>query len=175
MGTTTEMAANPLVTIASYSVTHPDDLTKVSDEQLQKETVDSKNVLDTKLSTRIRYFTYPSGKYDERVARSVYNAGYEMALTMNDADERFAGASNTLLTVSRFNQSKLKDAIAQAWGGPELPHWKMGFDFTSPVQETAMNIDKINLVMVKGANQSRFMPIAVIKSKRFWREVVLML
>lgn len=157
-----EMAANPLVTIASYSVTHPDDLTKVSDEQLQKETVDSKNVLETKLGTRIRYFTYPSGKYDERVARSVYNAGYEMALTMNDADERFAGASKTLLTVSRFNQSKFKDAIAQAWGGPELPHWKMGFDFTSPVQETAMSIDKINLVMVKGGK-----PITIHANSRY--------
>jgi hypothetical protein len=40
---------------------------------------------------------------------------------MNDLDERFAGASENLLAVSRFGQSKLKEAIAQAWGGPKLP------------------------------------------------------
>jgi len=116
-----EMAANPLVTIASHSVTHPNDLTKLPDEQLQKEIVESKNILETQLGLNIRYFTYPVGKYDPRVANLVSGAGYQLALTMNDLDERFAGASENLLAVSRFGQSKLKEAIAQAWGGPKLP------------------------------------------------------
>lgn len=120
-----EMAADPLVTIASHSVTHSNDLTKLPDEQLQKEIFDSKNILETQLGLKIRYFTYPVGKYDTRVANLVSAAGYQLALTMSDIDERFAGASESLLAVSRFGQSRLKDAIAQAWGGAKLPPWKI--------------------------------------------------
>jgi peptidoglycan/xylan/chitin deacetylase (PgdA/CDA1 family) len=115
-----EMAADSLVTIASHSISHPHDLTKLSDEQLLKEVKLSKRILEAQLGLNIKYFTYPVGKYDDRVAREVATVGYQLAFTMSDQDERFAGASHSLLAVSRFGQSRLKNAIAQAWGGQQL-------------------------------------------------------
>ncbi|MBW4634414.1 MAG: polysaccharide deacetylase family protein [Iphinoe sp. HA4291-MV1] len=157
-----EMAANPLVTIASHSVSHPPDLTVLPPEQIQKEVVESKAILEANLGIPIRYFTYPAGKYNEQVAGLVQAAGYDLALTMNDVDERFAGASESLLAVSRFGQSRLQDVITKAWGGAKLSSWKIGFDFASPVQRTDITIEKIPLILVSGGK-----PITIHADSRY--------
>jgi peptidoglycan/xylan/chitin deacetylase (PgdA/CDA1 family) len=64
------MASDPLITISSHSKTHPA-LTKISDQQLYKEVVESKEILETKLNRQITYFTYPYGNYDSRVKKIV--------------------------------------------------------------------------------------------------------
>lgn len=163
-----EMAKDPLVTISAHSVTHPLDLTKLPDEQLQKEVVESKKTLELYLGIPIHYFTYPVGKYDERVAQLVASSGYQMALTMSDTDERYAGASDNLLAVSRFGQSSIKKAIAQAWGGTKLPSWRLGFDFNSPVELTETIIDKIDLALVSGGK-----PITIHANKRYQVEEII--
>ena len=157
-----QMAADPLVTIASNSVTQPGDLRVMPPEQLQTEVTESKRILAANLGIPIRYFTYPGGKYDERVAQSLYAAGYQLALTMNDDRQQFAAFSDSLLAVKRIGQSRLKDAIAQAWGGPILPPWKLGFDFASPVQRTETTIDKISLSLISGGK-----PITIHANSRY--------
>ena len=54
------MPADSLVTIAGHSKTHPPDLTKLSNEQLLPEIVESKELLEKNLGKAIRYFTYPT-------------------------------------------------------------------------------------------------------------------
>jgi peptidoglycan/xylan/chitin deacetylase (PgdA/CDA1 family) len=157
-----EMAADPLVTISSHSITHPPDLTKLTDEQIRREIVESKQILETNLQIPIRYFTYPAGKYNEFVQRWVYTAGYQLALTMSDTDERFAGASDNLLAVSRFGQSKIQEALDQAWGGGNLASWHLGFDFNSVVQKTDTTIDKIPLILISGGK-----PITIHADSRY--------
>ncbi len=115
-----QMIADPLVTIASHSVTHPLDLRPLSNNQLQIEVMVSKRILESQLGIPIRYFTYPAGKYDARVTDLIRQAGYEAALTMNDAEDRFAGESKDLLAIDRIGQSSLQMAIASAWGGPKF-------------------------------------------------------
>ncbi|MEA5621049.1 polysaccharide deacetylase family protein [Cronbergia sp. UHCC 0137] len=157
-----EMAVNPLVTIASHSVTHPDDLTKLPEDELKVEIIDSKRILEENLGIPIRYFTYPVGKYNELVADWVKKAGYDMGLTMSDADERFAGESESLLAVSRFGQSSLKEAIAQAWGGTKLPSWQTAFDFTSLVRKVETTINKMDLILISGGQ-----PITIHADSRY--------
>ncbi len=115
-----EMLSDPLVTIASHSVTHPLDMRTLTDQQLQMEVMESKRILESQLGIHIRYFTYPSGNYNMRVTKLVQQAGYEAALTMNDLEDRFAGQSKNLLTIDRIGQSKLPDIIERAWGGSLL-------------------------------------------------------
>ncbi|HEY9889364.1 MAG TPA: polysaccharide deacetylase family protein, partial [Candidatus Obscuribacterales bacterium] len=103
-----EMAADPLITIASHSVTHPADLRELDDAALRTELVDAKARLESQLGIPIRYFTYPEGKYDERVAAAVEAAGYDAALTMSNEAEWFAGESDDLLSIGRFGQSQLE-------------------------------------------------------------------
>jgi peptidoglycan/xylan/chitin deacetylase (PgdA/CDA1 family) len=130
-----EMAADPLITIASHSVLHPRDLRALSDEDLRREVVESKARLEAELGIPIRYFTYPEGKYDERVAQAVANAGYEAALTMSNYEEWFAGESDDLLSIGRFGQSQLERVIPEAWEGLALAIApKDSFDFASPIR-----------------------------------------
>lgn len=114
------MVEDPLVTIAGHSKTHPPDLTKLSDEELIPEIVESKEILEKKLGKSIRYFTYPTGKNDERVRKLVEEAGYIAALTMDDADEKFAGESKNLLAIERFGQSRLEELVDKASGGEPI-------------------------------------------------------
>jgi hypothetical protein len=144
------MAANPLVTIAAHSVTHPQDLTQLPTEQLEAEIRDSKQILEAHLGVEIQYFTYPEGHYDHRVAAAVKAAGYEAAFTMNDADEGFAGQSENLLAIKRFGQSSLPQMIDQAWGGPELPQQRLGFNFFAPVKRIDTTIDNTPFTMISG-------------------------
>lgn len=130
-----EMAADPLITIVSHTVTHPRDLRELDDLSLRQEVFDSKAKLEAKLGIPIRYFTYPTGYYDDRVAQVVEEAGYEAALTMSNYEEWFAGESNSLLEIGRFGQSQLEAVIPEAWEGLALPVvGKETFDFGSPVR-----------------------------------------
>ncbi|WP_009630827.1 polysaccharide deacetylase family protein [Synechocystis sp. PCC 7509] len=166
-----EMAANPLITIASHSVTHPKDLRALADDQLKIEIEQSKQTLEAQLGIKIDYFTYPEGKYDQRVAKFVEKAGYRSALTMSDTDERFAGESESLVAISRFGQSRLAQAlvdveaspISQAWGGAKLPNfWGGGFDFTSEVQVNKTIIDETNFTLISGGK-----PVTIHAKSRY--------
>ncbi|AFY58871.1 putative xylanase/chitin deacetylase [Rivularia sp. PCC 7116] len=111
------MAADSLVTIAAHSKTHPPDLTKLSDEELIPEIVESKQILEKELGKSIRYFTYPTGKNDERVRKLVREAGYVAALAMDDNNEIFAGESDNLLAIGRFGQSRLNELVNKTSAG----------------------------------------------------------
>jgi peptidoglycan/xylan/chitin deacetylase (PgdA/CDA1 family) len=114
------MAVDSLVTIAAHSQTHPPDLTKLSDEELISEVVKSKDILEKNLGESIRYFTYPTGKNDGRVRKLVSEAGYIAALAMDDADQKFAGESESLLAIERFGQSRLEELVDKASGGKPI-------------------------------------------------------
>ncbi|MBE9019311.1 polysaccharide deacetylase family protein [Chroococcidiopsidales cyanobacterium LEGE 13417] len=153
-----EMAADPLITVAAHSVTHPEDLRRLSDDKLQMEVTKSKQILENKLDIPIRYFTYPAGKYNQKVAAAVKKAGYLSALTMNDNDERFAGDSESLLAIDRFGQSNLARAIAnpessilsQTSGGMKIPKWGEEFDFSANVTVNKTTIDRTYLLLISG-------------------------
>ncbi|MEM9117780.1 MAG: polysaccharide deacetylase family protein [Cyanobacteria bacterium P01_F01_bin.56] len=129
------MAADPLITIAAHSVTHPRDLRELEDAELQREVVDSKARLEAQLGIPIRYFTYPEGNYDERVAEAVAAAGFDAALTMSNYEEWFAGESDDLLSIGRFGQSQLERVIPEAWEGLAMEVVGVNtFDFYSPIR-----------------------------------------
>lgn len=157
-----QMAADPLVTIVSHSVSHPRDLRELPDDKLQKELVESKRLLEAQLGIPIRYFSYPEGKYDQRVASSVQAAGYEAALTMNDAENVFAGQSENLLAIGRIGQSNIEYAIASAWGGQRLPNWYNTFDFKAPIEQTETTIDDTTIVLISGGR-----PITIHAKSRY--------
>ncbi len=131
-----EMAADPLVTIAAHSVSHPEDLRDLPDADLREEIFASKRVLEEKLGIPIEYFTYPAGRSDDRVERLTAEAGFRAALSMDDYGEDFANASRDLLVVSRFGQSSLERVAPKAWGGDPPPRTDGGFDFSTTVRRT---------------------------------------
>ncbi|WOD41134.1 polysaccharide deacetylase family protein [Nodosilinea sp. E11] len=162
------MAADPLVTIASHSVTHPEDLRALSDDELIYEVVESKRRLESELGIPMRYFSYPTGHYDERVAQVVADAGYLAAFTMRQQNEQFAGASESLLAIERFGQSSLDSLIDVAWGGPPatgmapvaIAHSE--FNFATPVELQKLNLDGQSLSLISGGH-----PVTIHANSRY--------
>lgn len=166
------MAADPLVTIASHSVTHPSDLRDLSDEDLAYEVVESKRRLESELGIPMRYFSYPTGHYDERVAQAVADAGYLAAFTMRQQDEQFAGASESLLAIERFGQSSLEALVDVAWGGPPAPTdpatttpaavADSEFNFATPVSVQKLTADEQSFSLISGGH-----PVTVHANSRY--------
>lgn len=147
-----EMAADPLITISAHSVTHPKDVSQLPDDKLRYEVRQSKKVLEERLGVEIHVFTYPEGNYDGRVIKEIEAAGYWGAFTMDDNNEGFAGQSESLLAIKRFGQSTLPQVLSKAWGGSEVPKWRLGFDFSAPVRRIDTTIDATPFTMIAGGS-----------------------
>lgn len=158
-----EMAADPLITIAAHSVTHPADLRRLADADLMREVAVSKAALEEKLGISIQYFTYPAGYYDDRVMAAVREAGYQAALTMRHTNEKLAGESESLLAIERLGQSNLNRLLDLAWGGPPAPIvGDRQFNFITPVATHEFELEGIPLAMVIGGR-----PVTVHADSRY--------
>jgi peptidoglycan/xylan/chitin deacetylase (PgdA/CDA1 family) len=163
------MAVDPLVTIASHSVTHPPDLTQMTDGEIAYEVTESKRRLEEELGIPIRYFTYPAGHYDERVAQAVADAGYLAALTMRLEDEQFAGLSGSLLAIERFGQSNLEGLLDEAWGGPPAPGVSAKpFNFSAPVTITELTLEDVPVSLISGGR-----PVTIHADSRYQVQEIL--
>jgi len=65
--------------IGSHTVSHPQDLKALFDEELHYEVQNSKDMLEIVLGHSVAKFCYPRGRYDERVQAFVNRAGYVYA------------------------------------------------------------------------------------------------
>ena len=75
------MANNPLHTIGSHTVTHPD-LTKLSVTNIDSELINSKNYLENITNKPIEYFAYPYGNYNKIVIENVKKAATRQLLEL---------------------------------------------------------------------------------------------
>lgn len=66
------------VRVGSHGVRHAH-LTRLSDEQLRRELVESKQQIEDELGRPCQEFAYPYGEHDERVRAAVRAAGYDRA------------------------------------------------------------------------------------------------
>lgn len=66
--------------IGSHTLTHPH-LTGLTNEQLEREIVDSKHKLEDIVGREVLSFSYPYGDYDSRVLEAVMAAGYKNAVS----------------------------------------------------------------------------------------------
>lgn len=98
-----EMERSGLVRCHPHTASHPADMRRLSDAQLRKELVVSRQVLEKRLGGPRPFFCYSNGFYDERVARAAWNAGYRLAVT---EDWGAAEASRNLMMVRRYSMHK---------------------------------------------------------------------
>ncbi len=64
------------IRFSSHGLTHAD-LTKLGDRELEKETRESKRILEERIGEPVEGFAYPFGYFNERVIKAVKAAGYE--------------------------------------------------------------------------------------------------
>lgn len=99
-----------LISVECHTVTHPDDLRKCSDAQLETELKKSKQVLEQKLGRKVRFLAYPVGNADGRVARVAHEAGYEQAFTMGPG---WAGTPEDAFFTPRFSPTRIPEVVAR--------------------------------------------------------------
>ena len=76
--------------LGSHTFSHPD-LRELSDSELEREVVESRQVVESLTGEPCLTLAYPSGLYDGRVKRAARRAGYELALDCKPAPwDRFA-------------------------------------------------------------------------------------
>jgi peptidoglycan/xylan/chitin deacetylase (PgdA/CDA1 family) len=95
------------VEIGSHTVTHPR-LTKLTDDELDRELRDSRERIADELRRPCRFFAYPYGDEDARVRASTRRAGYEAAFALRSQPDRFAIPRIDLYWRDRGVRARLK-------------------------------------------------------------------
>ncbi|MBC8143106.1 MAG: polysaccharide deacetylase family protein [Armatimonadetes bacterium] len=98
-----EMEASGLTRVVSQTHTHPPDLRTLTGAALRRELWESKIRHEENMGRTARFLTYPSGKWDKRVAEAAHEAGYRLGLT---EDHGAAEGSPHLLGVRRWSSHK---------------------------------------------------------------------
>jgi peptidoglycan/xylan/chitin deacetylase (PgdA/CDA1 family) len=109
-----ELQATGLIDIQPHTVNHPDDLRTMSDAEIQRELNDSKAVLEKEMGTKVRFFAYPNGNGDERVAKYLEAAGYQAAW---DEERAWDASPADRYFLARFAPFRLND-ILEGWRKP---------------------------------------------------------
>lgn len=76
-----QLAAHPLITIGSHTMTHPY-LPTLTAEAAAREIANSKQIIEHQLGAAIEFFCYPSGDFGPREAGLVARAGYHAAVSV---------------------------------------------------------------------------------------------
>ena len=114
-----QLASEPLVTVGSHSVSHPD-LRRLDAAALDRELVDSRRELEALTGRSVLSFSFPYGAYDERVVNRARHAGYEQVFI---SEPNGWDVSRRSLTVGRTSvepddwplEYRLKVAGAYRW------------------------------------------------------------
>jgi len=77
------MAANPLFSLESHTISHPD-LTTLKNGQLKKELIASKKYLEKLTGKPCLALAYPFGHSNPQVIAETWAAGYEVAFSISD-------------------------------------------------------------------------------------------
>lgn len=97
--------------VVSQTHTHPPDLRTLSDAALAREMTVSKARMDRAMGRPTRFVTYPSGKWDRRVALAALAADYQLGLT---EDHGSAESSPHLLGLHRYSTHRRFDEALKA-------------------------------------------------------------
>ncbi len=72
------------VTVGSHTITHAH-MARCSDEELRRETAESRRALESLTGARVLYFAYPYGELSGKEREHLIRAGYRFAATIENA------------------------------------------------------------------------------------------
>lgn len=130
-----ELQKTGLIDVQPHTVNHPDDLSKMTDDEIRHEVGDSKAVLEKEMGTKVRFFAYPNGNGDERVARILKAEGYEAAW---DEERAWDATPADRYFLPRFAPFRFND-ILERWKRP-LPEHVAYTRFALPAEPAALTL-----------------------------------
>lgn len=135
-------------TIGSHTMSHPEDLRKLTSEQKRKEIFESREILEKTFGVEVRDISWPVGNYDAESKKMAIEAGYRMGFTMNS---QIAWASPGILEINRYNPTKLDEAMAaaEAQGNDPLGYTEAAWG-TNVVSREIARHEGVPLALVRG-------------------------
>ncbi len=144
-----ELLKNPLFTVGSHTITHPDDLSILGTDVQQQELTESKATLEKELGIACDFLAYPNGKNDPSVQQLSKAAGYKMAFSIVNGP---AEESPNIWCVNRYVHTKQE----KAWTDVEdaLKGGALGV-FQAPIAASSVafaegEFGKVKLALVTG-------------------------
>ena len=80
----------------AHTLSHPD-VTALSAKKLKRELIESKKIIEEMIGVDVEFFAYPYGFYDKKALAEVKQAGYEIAFSLSQGDNK------SLFSLSRYN------------------------------------------------------------------------
>ncbi len=93
-----------------HTMTHPD-LTNLDDEQLSREIVDNKMIIENQIEKPITDFCYPSGQYNDRIMNKLKEVGYKTATTTHHGITNQNSDKFQLPRIRMTNNTKLEQVL----------------------------------------------------------------
>lgn len=110
--------------VGAHSATHPD-LRTCAHGRLDDEVVGARTLLEQRLGTRVLHFSYPYGRHDDRVRRTVERAGYQLACTSRYGLNRTSGPSYVVNRTEVTGRDDLRDFVGKLHGRYDwLGYWQ---------------------------------------------------
>ncbi len=144
-----ELVKDPLFTVGSHTITHPDDLSKLDPFEQEKELRDSKEELERELGVKVDYLAYPNGKNDQTTQELTKSVGYKMAFSIENG---LAEESPSLFCVNRYVHTRIEKALedrTKALTGGALGIFQAPMS-TAPITLRIEEIEDVKLVLMTG-------------------------
>ena len=106
------MQDSGIITFGSHTL-GPEPLINIKSEQdLKKQVFDSKKILEEKLGRPISAFSYPEGRFNNRIKQLVMTAGYKLAVATNPG-RKFS--SDDIFALKRLRISANSNSLFIFW------------------------------------------------------------
>lgn len=103
-----QLSHDPLVSIGAHTLNHYN-LCAISLNDAQKEILQSKLLIESKIGKRVDHFSYPLGKYSEEIVAYCREVGFKTATTTKNANI-FKDHLSYMYTLPRININSLTTA-----------------------------------------------------------------
>ncbi len=145
-----ELAKNPLVTLASHTKAHYEDLAQRGAEVIREELVESRRILEEGLGKEVVHLSWPVGSYSQEAIEIAKEAGYASAVTMEEGQ---AAQSPSILAIKRWNPLKLDEALESMEPWLRLtPGAEIELNTKLPVRKQIIQDGSLPVALVRGGN-----------------------
>ncbi|MCX5711584.1 MAG: polysaccharide deacetylase family protein [Candidatus Omnitrophica bacterium] len=107
-----EMQASGLITFGSHTLSSTPLIDYKSDIEVKRQIVESKKILEEKLGRHISAFSYPEGRFNDKVKQIVIDAGYELAVATSPGRKHPA---NDIYLLKRLRISENAENLFVLW------------------------------------------------------------
>jgi peptidoglycan/xylan/chitin deacetylase (PgdA/CDA1 family) len=107
-----QMRASGIITFGSHTL-GPEPLTKIKSEaEVKRQIFDSKKVMEEKLGSAVTMFSYPEGRFNDKIKQLVKDAGYKLAVATSPGKKY---SSNDVFLIKRLRISENAADLVVFW------------------------------------------------------------